>query len=68
MEKKDMNWTCLPIYCPNCGQLNYGCKDAKERIRYECNRCTLVMIRVIKTRRQENLMLFLPDGMVALSG
>lgn len=29
----------IEIYCPNCGQRNYGFKDAKEIVMLQCRKC-----------------------------
>lgn len=42
-----------PMYCPNCGNLNYGTENSSGKIRYKCKCCRLVMIRFPKGRRHD---------------
>ena len=30
------SWKPYPMFCPNCGRLNYGYKSEDNRIKYEC--------------------------------
>ena len=46
-------WKPYPMYCPNCGRLNYGNKSEDNRIKYECVQCTVKFVRVQKGRRHD---------------
>lgn len=46
-------WTPVPMYCPNCGHLNIGYRNDENKIRYECQRCKVVFVRVPKGRRHD---------------
>lgn len=54
------SWTPIPMFCSNCGELNYGYRDEKERIRYVCKRCKTVLVCVKKSRRHDTVDLFAP--------
>ena len=55
-------WTPLPMYCNNCGQLNYGYQRRDGRIKYACKRCKLMYVRTIKSRRHQIIELYAPKG------
>lgn len=59
-------WTPVSIYCPNCGKLNYGYRDKENKIRYECKRCQVKLVRINKSRRHDTLELYAPAGQVSL--
>ena len=56
-------WTSIPMYCPNCGELNDGYQKDDGKVRYECRRCALQMIRSYKNRRHDLIELTIPKGM-----
>lgn len=55
-------WTPLPMFCNNCGHLNYGFKNKEDKIKYECKKCKLVYVRTIKNRRHQVVELYAPKG------
>lgn len=59
--KDSEGWVPYPLYCPNCGHLNIGYKDSKGKLRYECNRCLSVLVRVMKGRRHDIIDLYPPS-------
>ncbi len=59
--KKD-TWTLMPMYCPNCGKLNHGYRNDEGKIKYECNRCKVVFVRVQKGRRHDRIDVYAPVG------
>lgn len=61
---KNDNWTPIPMFCPNCGQLNYGYRNEEERIKYECKKCKVVFVRTKKSRRHDCLDIYVPAGQV----
>lgn len=60
MNQRDIKWTRVPMYCPKCGTLNDGFQDEEGKLRYECKRCKVTMVRSYKNRRSEVLELKLP--------
>ncbi len=68
MDQRKDYWIPVPLYCPNCGNLSEGYRNAEGKIKYECNRCKLVMVRSYKNRRQDLLELFIPQGMERIRG
>ncbi len=64
---KSGTWTGTPMFCANCGQLNYGYQNDEGRIKYECNKCKVVFIRVQKGRRHEKIDMYAPVGQVRYS-
>lgn len=63
MNQRDIKWTRVPMYCPKCGTLNDGYQDEEGKLRYECNRCKVTMVRSYKNRRSEVLEIKLPKEM-----
>lgn len=61
--KKEI-WTPIPMFCPNCGQLNYGYRNEEGRIKYECKRCKVVFVRTQKGRRHDRVDIYVPSGQV----
>lgn len=59
--KKD-NWLPIPMYCANCGELNYGYRDDKGRIKYVCKRCKAISVRIQKSRRHDTIDIFAQAG------
>lgn len=59
---KSNNWTAIPMFCPNCGQLNYGYQNKEAKIRYECTRCEVVLIRTTKGRRHDTIEIYAATG------
>ena len=55
-------WKPIPMFCPNCGKMNYGYKGVDEKIKYECNRCMVKFVRVRKSRRHDTIEMFAPPG------
>lgn len=68
MKKKYDEWTTVPMYCPNCGTINNGYAGSEGKIKYECPRCGLVMVRTYKNRRHDLLDITIPEGMERLRG
>ena len=58
------NWTPIPMYCSNCGELLYGYRNDEGKIKYECKRCGTVAVRVQKGRRHDKIDLYAPEGQV----
>ena len=56
------NWKPIPMFCPNCGKLNYGYKSGDEKIKYECDRCMVNFVRVRKGRRHDTIEMFAAPG------
>lgn len=56
------NWTPIPMYCSNCGELLYGYRNDEGKIKYECKRCGTVAVRVQKGRRHDKIDLYAPEG------
>ena len=68
MPKKEMgSWTAVQMYCPNCGTLNVGYKDQEGKYRFRCKRCTVVLLRSYKNRRQDVIEITLPSLTTMLS-
>ena len=65
-NSNEERWTTVPMYCPNCGTLNGGYRNSEGKIKYECPKCRLVMVRTYKNRRHDLLEITIPDGMVRL--
>lgn len=59
--KKD-EWTPMPMYCANCGQLNYGYRNEDGKIKYECTKCKVVAVKVQKSRRHDRIDMYIPVG------
>jgi lysyl-tRNA synthetase class I len=64
MWMKDEKWVPVPMFCSNCGQLNYGYRNDEEKIRYECRRCSAVSVRIQKGHRHDTIELYAPEGQV----
>lgn len=62
-QKENTVWETVPMYCPNCGQFNLGYKDEEGRIKYQCSKCTMVMVRSYKNRRHDIIEVTIPNGM-----
>ena len=58
------NWTPIPMYCSNCGELLYGYRNDEGKIKYECKRCGTVAVRVQKGRRHDKIDLYAPEGQI----
>lgn len=56
--KSNNNWTTIPMFCPNCGQLNYGYQNTEKKIKYECTRCGVVLVRTTKGRRHDTIEMY----------
>ena len=65
-KMKSDDWVPIPIYCSNCGMLNYGYRNSEGKIRYECASCGTVFIRVQKSRRHDTIDVYAPVGCVRL--
>lgn len=52
---KHDTWTPVPMYCSNCGKLNYGYRNDDGKIKYECDKCKVVFVRVQKGRRHDTI-------------
>ena len=46
-------WTPVPMFCANCGHLNYGYRNENGIIKYECKNCKVVLVRKQKGRRHD---------------
>ncbi len=57
---KSEDWFPVPMYCPNCGILNYGYRNNEGKIRYECTGCQTVLIRVQQGRRHDTIDAYAP--------
>lgn len=55
-------WKPIPMFCPNCGKLNYGYKGGDEKIKYECDQCMVKFVRVRKGRRYDTIEIFAAMG------
>ena len=55
-------WKPIPMFCPNCGKMNYGYKGIDEKIKYECDRCMVKFVRVRKSRRHDTIEMFASPG------
>lgn len=42
----DELWKPYPMFCPNCGKINYGYKNTDGKIKYECSKCMIKFVRV----------------------
>ena len=62
------NWTPIPMYCSNCGELLYGYRNDEGKIKYECKRCGTVAVRVQKGRRHDKIDLYAPEGQIRYYG
>ena len=54
---------CVPTmrYCYNCGKLLYGFRMEDRSARFTCT-CGVQLVSRIKTRRKEEVVVFLPEG------
>ncbi len=59
-------WKPVPMYCPNCGKLNIGYKNEENKIRYECQTCKVVFVRIQKGRRHDTIEMYAPAGVERL--
>lgn len=59
-------WETVSMYCPNCATLNTGYKDEEGKVKFQCNRCKMVMVRMYKNRRHDIIEVTIPDGMTRL--
>ena len=55
-------WKPIPMFCPNCGKMNYGYKGIGDKIKYECDRCMVKFVRMRKSRRHDTIEMFAPPG------
>lgn len=55
-------WTPFSWYCPNCGILVTGYKNAQGTVKLECKHCHAVMVRTFKSRRKDTIDLYAPAG------
>lgn len=55
---KDIEVQALQMYCPNCGQLIVGFMSADGKIKYQCDRCYRVSVRVKISRRHHVIDVF----------
>ena len=46
-------WKPIPMFCPNCGKMNYGYKGIGDKIKYECDRCIIDQDRRFNAQRFE---------------
>ena len=61
---KHDTWTPIPMYCSNCGKLNYGYRNEDGKIKYEFDKCKVVFVRVQKGRRHDTIDMYAPVGQV----
>ena len=66
-QNKLTSWTAYQMYCPNCGTLSVGYKDAEGKCHFQCERCSVVMIRSNKSRRQDLIEIIASQGRERLS-
>ena len=59
-------WTPVPMFCANCGHLNYGYRNENGIIKYECKNCKAVSVRKQKGRRHDTIDLYAPAGQCPL--
>ena len=59
---KTDNWQPIPMFCPNCGKMNYGYMSGDDRIKYDCDRCMVRFIRIRKSRRHDTIEIYAPPG------
>ena len=64
MKKENNYWRTSQIYCPNCGTLNIGYMDDLGNSKFQCRRCSLVIVRSYKSRRKDIIELLVPKGSV----
>lgn len=60
-------WTPVPMFCANCGHLNYGYRNENGIIKYECKNCKAVSVRKQKGRRHDTIDLYAPAGKYDMS-
>ena len=60
------NWEPRPRYCPNCGTLGVGYGDGDKQFRFHCERCSLISVLTIKTRRSSTVEEYFPKYMNGL--
>lgn len=53
--KEYADWEPFSWYCPNCGALVTGYKNAQGDIKLVCDRCKIVMIRKFHGRRHDTI-------------
>ena len=61
MAKHD-EWTPLSWHCANCGTIVVVYRYAQCAIKVQCNRCRVVMVRKIKSRRHSTIDVYAPEG------
>ena len=61
MAKHD-EWTPFSWHCANCGTIVVGYRNAQGAIKVQCNRCRVVMVRKIKSRRHSTIDVYAPEG------
>lgn len=59
-------WETISMYCPNCATLNNGYRDKEGKIKFQCTRCKMVMVRSYKNRRHDIIEVTIPQGMERL--
>ncbi len=64
---KEYAWISIPMYCPNCGRLNYSYQDSEGKVRYECNKCEVKLIKIKKSRRHYTVEMYAQNGQVDLT-
>lgn len=58
----DEQWMPVSLFCPHCGTVNMGYRNADERIRYECKHCGTVFVRSKLGRRHEAIDIYMQNG------
>ena len=53
-------WTPISWYCPNCGTLVTGYRNAQGTVKVVCSRCHVTMIRAGKSRRLDTISIYAP--------
>ncbi len=59
-QTKTDAWVSVKMFCPHCGTMNVGYKDQNGRCRFQCSRCTAVMVCVRKNRRHDQIEITVP--------
>ena len=55
-------WIPFSWYCPNCGKIVTGYRNAGGHIKVQCMKCHAVMVRRIMGRRHDTLDIYAPEG------
>lgn len=53
-------------YCTSCGELMHSVRLADRTARFTCKACGVEVFSRIKTRRKEEMIIFVPEGQVIL--